>query len=171
MEHTVAIALGSNIAPEHNIEQALGHLARQVRLLQVSRFYRTPAIGDHDAPAFLNGAALITTELSAGDLKFGVLRPVETALGRRREANKYAARTIDLDILIFDDEVFDEPALQVPDPDLRTRPFLAASLLDLLPDAILPDGTRVDALHTAEALQSLEIDAVFGARMKERFTP
>ena len=171
MEHRATIALGSNIAPEHNIEQALAHLARQVRLLGVSCFYRTAPIGDDAAPAFLNGAALIATELSARDLKFGVLRPVETALGRRREANKFAARTIDLDILLYGDESIDEPALQVPDPDLKTRAFLAAALLDLLPDATLPDGTRVDALHAPESLKSLEIHTEFTSRMKERFTP
>lgn len=171
MEQQVAIALGSNIAPEHNIEQALAHLARQVRLLGVSSFYRTAPIGDDGAPMFLNGAALIATELSPGDLKFGVLRPVETALGRRREANKYAARTIDLDILVHGDEMIDEAALQVPDPDLRTRPFLAASLLELMPGKILPDGTRLDTLHAAEALRALDIDTEFSARMKERFFP
>ena len=169
MEHRAVIALGSNISPEQNIQMAIGHLARQTRLLGLSRFYRTAPIGDAGPVDFINGAVLVATDLAARDLKAAVLQPVETALGRRREANKYAARTIDLDILIFDDDVIDEPALRVPDPDLRTRAFLAAALLDVVPGAVLPDGTVVAGLHDAGAMQGLNVDTEFTGRMKELY--
>lgn len=163
------VALGSNIDPAHNMEQALAHIARQTEVLAVSRFYRTPPLDGAGGGNFLNGAALLRTDLDARDLKFGVLRPIETALGRRRGPDRYAARTIDLDILYHKNETINEPGLQVPDPDLRTRPFLAAALLDVLPGAVLPCGTPVEALCSPGALLALDIDQEFTTKMQERY--
>jgi 2-amino-4-hydroxy-6-hydroxymethyldihydropteridine diphosphokinase len=142
------ISVGSNIEPERNIPEALEELKRRVTIKRVSTFYRTAPVGKKDRPFFLNGVFEIETSLSARALKYDVLRPIETALGRVRTSDKYAPRTIDLDILLYADLVVDEPGLRIPDPDIRVRPFLAVPLLELAPDLALPD--------TAEPLASLE---------------
>lgn len=84
---------------------------------------------------FLNAAARIETSLSPRDLKFGVLRPLEEKLGRRRSADRYAPRPIDLDIAIFGSLVVDEPdrGLVIPDPEIATCAHLALPLADLEP--------------------------------------
>jgi 7,8-dihydro-6-hydroxymethylpterin-pyrophosphokinase len=91
-------------------------------------------------------------------LKFEVLRRIEAALGRRRGPDKYAPRPIDLDLLLYGDSVVEEPDLVLPDPDLRTRPFLAAALQELAPGLIEPV-----AGFPGEPL------AEFSRRLKERF--
>lgn len=171
MSEVVYIALAGNIEPERHIEAALERLAAQVHLLALSNVYRTPAIDRPEQPPYLNGVAQARTDLSARALKFEVLRPLESMLGRVRTADKFAPRGIDLDILLFGNQTHDEPDLIVPDPDLARRPFLAAALLDCWPEAALPDGRVVRGLFPAEALAALERAQAFSAHLKQRFCP
>lgn len=134
----VLIAFGSNVAPEANVPQALDLLAEQVRVTGVSTVYRTEPLGHPEQDPFLNGALAVETELSARVLKFEVLRGIERKLGRVRTADRYAARTIDLDIALYADLVLDEPDLRIPDPDIRKRAFVAIPLAELAPETILP---------------------------------
>jgi 2-amino-4-hydroxy-6-hydroxymethyldihydropteridine diphosphokinase len=143
------ISVGSNIDPEKNIPEALEKLKKYVRVKAISTFYRTIPIGRPEQPAFLNGVWQIDAEQTARELKFHVLRQIESELGRVRTEDKYAARTIDLDIVLYGDMVINEPDLHIPDPDIRQRPFIAVPLLDLAPRLVLPD--------TGELLSSLDI--------------
>lgn len=104
--HIAYIGLGSNIEPEENLPRALAALRKQVKLLCISSAWHAPAQGT-TGPDFLNASAKLETEYTAEELKDRVLRPVEEMLGRHRSPNKNAPRTIDLDILIFDDEILD----------------------------------------------------------------
>ncbi|MDD5628879.1 MAG: 2-amino-4-hydroxy-6-hydroxymethyldihydropteridine diphosphokinase [Elusimicrobia bacterium] len=141
------ISLGSNLSPEANIPKALELLAKKVRLHGLSTFYRTEPVGPAGQPLFVNGVAAVRTELAPRALKFQVLRGIEAELGRRRGPDRYAPRPIDLDILIYGDLAVDEPDLVLPDPDLRTRPFLAAALRELAPGlAPPPAGSPGEAL-------------------------
>ena len=97
------IGVGSNIDPKKNIRQALRQLAQAVRLTGISTFYREPAIERPTEPAFYNGVVAIETDLPPMRLKQDVLRRIEADLGRRRDSDKYASRTIDLYLLLFDD--------------------------------------------------------------------
>lgn len=133
------VSVGSNIEPETNIAQAISRLRDFVDLEAVSTFYRTSPLGRPDQPSFLNGVCLLETEGTPRWLKFGVLRQIESELGRTRTEDKYAPRAIDLDIALFGDEVVREPDLRVPDPDIRECPFLALPILELRPDVRLPD--------------------------------
>ena len=133
------VGVGSNIQPEANIPAALERLMRFVRVTASSIFYRTPALKRSGDPDFLNGVWQIETDLHARVLKFTVLRRIEEELGRARTADRYAPRTIDLDLLVYDDAAINEPGLCVPDPDVRSRPFLAAPLLELSPGLVLAD--------------------------------
>lgn len=163
------VALGSNIEPFEHIEQALALLEQRVGVLGVSSFFRTAPIGAPGQPDYVNGIARIPATEDAHSLKFGILREIENELGRLRSSDKYAPRSIDLDILLFANEVIDQPGLEVPDPDIRTRPFLAAGLLELWPKAELPDGTRVATLFDENELRQLIRDTEFSQRMRERF--
>ncbi|UCD29308.1 MAG: 2-amino-4-hydroxy-6-hydroxymethyldihydropteridine diphosphokinase, partial [Planctomycetota bacterium] len=119
----VFIAVGSNIDPEINILQALKRIKEPVKITGISTFYQTPPIERPVQQPFLNGVWRIETLMSARTLKFNCLRTIENELGRVRTEDKYAARTIDLDIIIYGDMVIDEPDLQIPDPDIYTRSF------------------------------------------------
>jgi len=103
------------------------------------------------------------------DLKFGLLRRIEADLGRVRTADKYAARTIDLDILLYGDRIIDQPDLKVPDPDLRERAFLIVPLAELAPDVVLPDDGRA-AAEAARGVDGagLVADIEFSERLRRR---
>lgn len=132
------VLVGSNIDPELNIPEALRMLARRVRLCAVSTFYRTEPLGSPGAPAFLNGAVRIETDMEPRELKFGVLRGIESALGRTRGPDRYAPRTIDLDIALYGSRIVREPDIEIPDPDIVTRPFAAVPLAELAPKLVMP---------------------------------
>ena len=139
---TVYIGIGSNVDPERNIIAALRLLKERVRVIAVSSFYLTEPLGSPGAPRFYNGAIKIETDTNPRELKFGVLRHIEKTLGRTRTEDRYAPRTIDLDILLYGDLVAREPDLMIPDPDIPVRPFLAVPLLELQTDLVLPDSGR-----------------------------
>lgn len=143
------IGVGSNIEPETNIRRAAAALSRHAELVAASTFYRTSAIDRPDQSDFLNGVFEIRSGNDPLDLKHCVLRPIEDRLGRVRGGDRYAARTIDLDILIHGNTVLNCEDLVIPDPDIRTRAFVAVPLLELCPDLVLPG--------TGEALRDLSI--------------
>ena len=98
-------------------------------------------MGGPPQPDYLNAVIRIETDLSARDL-LDVSRRVETRLGRvRRE--RWGARTLDVDILLYDGEQIDEPDLVVPHPRMKQRAFVLLPLLELEADPVLPDGTRL----------------------------
>ena len=141
---TATILLGSNINPEENITKAKNLLMKECKLLKYSQIWETEAIGN-DSPDFLNSAVTIETPLSENDLKNQILRKIEMDLGRVRSDNKYAPRTIDLDIIIFDGQVIDQ--------DLWTRSFIASPISDLYPDLQQPSNKKT-LLQVAKKLQS-----------------
>ena len=113
--NSVIISVGSNIDPEQNIAKMLTILEKDFRVLKVSELVRTKPIGIEDQPDFVNGAALVETELSQDDFK-GFLKSVEDKLGRDRSLPKFGPRTMDLDIVVWNGEIVDE--------DYYTRDFL-----------------------------------------------
>src|SRR5690606_12755387 len=138
------IAVGSNIDPESNIPAALRMLQEYCPVLDVSRFYITRPLGPRSQPDFRNGAFLVRCSTDPGVLRREVLRPIEARLGRIRTDDRYAPRTIDLDIALIDDCMLDENGLCLPDPELRDRAFVALPILELDANAVMPDtGERV----------------------------
>ncbi|MGD2206447.1 MAG: 2-amino-4-hydroxy-6-hydroxymethyldihydropteridine diphosphokinase [Anaerolineae bacterium] len=127
------ISLGSNIDPEHNLSKAAQRLASQCRLLAVSPVYETEPVGKTEQPTFLNAAVLVETTLTALELKSQVLQAIESELGRVRSEDKYAPRTIDLDISLFNDEVLRLGQRHIPDPEILQFPHIAQPLADLAP--------------------------------------
>lgn len=129
----VFISMGSNIDGERNLREAVQRLALRCRLLAVSPVYETAPVGRASQPIFLNAAALIETDLAAAELKANVLQVIEQELGRVRTEDKYAPRTIDLDISLFNDQVFDVGQRHIPDPEISKYPHIAVPLADLAP--------------------------------------
>ena len=163
------ISVGSNIKPEENILIALDKLKGYVRVKATSTFYRTMPIGRPEQSFFLNGIWLIETDKTARELKFGILRKIEEELGRVRTQDKYAPRTIDLDIAIYGNEVIKEADLVIPDPDIRKREFIAIPLLELSPSLILPDtGESISSLDIVRENKDIEVMHIFTEKLRER---
>jgi 2-amino-4-hydroxy-6-hydroxymethyldihydropteridine diphosphokinase len=164
------VSVASNIAPEEHIPRALEALDHAVGIDAVSTFHVTAPIGRPDQPPYYNGAVRLRHEGGARRLKFDTLRPIEGALGRVRGADPYAARTIDLDVLVYGLEAHHDDDLRVPDPDLLERPFLAAAAAELAPD-LVPPGMHapLNALTTPERRAGLTPALDFSRRMKERY--
>jgi 2-amino-4-hydroxy-6-hydroxymethyldihydropteridine diphosphokinase len=135
----VAVALGSNLEdPERQVARGFEELAAlpQTRLLASSRLYRTSPVGYVDQPDFANACALLETELEPRPLLDALLR-IEKAHGRVREIPN-GPRTLDLDIVLYGDQVVDEPGLRVPHPRAHERAFVLAPLVEVWPDAVIP---------------------------------
>ena len=125
------IAVGSNVAPRENVLAALSVLRQRVAVRGSSTFYQTQPVGGRDQPAFINGVWRIASALRPAQIRDDVLAPIEDRLGRVRTTDKYADRTIDLDLVLYDDFAIDEEGLVLPHPDI-CRPFVAGPIIELL---------------------------------------
>ncbi|WP_238534327.1 2-amino-4-hydroxy-6-hydroxymethyldihydropteridine diphosphokinase [Advenella kashmirensis] len=135
--HTAYIGLGSNLGEsEDTLYRALDDIAALPRsvLHQVSDLYRTAPI-DSSGPDYINAVARVATELSAPDL-LQALQAIELNHGRARPYRN-APRTLDLDILCYDDLVQDTTQLILPHPRMHLRAFVLRPLLDIAPDMAL----------------------------------
>ncbi len=118
----VIIAIGSNINAEENIAQMIELLGADVQIIQLSSKQKTKPVGLIDQPDFTNAAVKIETYLSFEELR-AYLKNLEDRLGRDRSHEKFGPRIIDLDILVFNDELMDE--------DYHSRDFLRESAKEL----------------------------------------
>jgi 2-amino-4-hydroxy-6-hydroxymethyldihydropteridine diphosphokinase len=130
---TAAVALGSNLGDrERYLRDAGGALRAFISDLRVSTFHETAPVGVGEQPPFLNAAAAGTTSLPAADLLSRLL-DVEQRFGRERPFPG-AARTLDLDLILYGSEIIDTPSLIVPHPRFRERRFVLAPLAEVAPD-------------------------------------
>ena len=126
----VAIALGSNLGDRaHYLREAVEALRPHISSLTLSRLHETAPVGVGDQPLFLNAAAVGITTLTAPDLLAALLR-VERQFGRERP-HLGAPRTLDLDLILYGNEVVDTAALAVPHPRFRERRFVLAPLAEI----------------------------------------
>jgi 2-amino-4-hydroxy-6-hydroxymethyldihydropteridine diphosphokinase len=149
----VFISVGSNIQPEANVRRALELLGQRVHVVGISTFYHTEPVGRPEHPQFVNGIVEIDTDIAPRELKDGVLERIEAQLDRRRTDDKYAPRTIDLDVIIYGDREVNSDDLVLPDPNIAHRAFLAIPLSELAPDLALP-GSGVRIREIAERLRN-----------------
>jgi 2-amino-4-hydroxy-6-hydroxymethyldihydropteridine diphosphokinase len=142
------VGLGSNVGDrEAMLRAAVVALEGDpaIEVVAVSGFRETDPVGYLDQPRFLNGAAAVETDLSPRELLERLLA-VERGLGRVREGPAQGPRTIDLDLLVYGDEVVDAPGLVVPHPRLHERRFALEPLAELAPDLEIPGHGPVQAL-------------------------
>lgn len=159
------ISLGSNIEPETYLPRAVHALGDLGELVAVSHAYQNPAVGPTPQTDFLNAAVLVRTCLSAFEIR-GTLRSIEAQLDRVRTEDKYAPRTIDLDLCLLGMQSLKTEHFQIPDPDILERAHLAVPLAELMPDFLHPDlgntlAVIAAALRSGAAL-TLREDLVLG---------
>ena len=142
--------LGDAVAAVQGALRALDALPH-TRVLQASRLYRTPAWGKTDQPAFVNAAAVLETRLDARALLDAMLG-IERDFGRDRAtdgSDRWGARILDLDLLLYGDAVIDEPGLRVPHPHLHQRAFALVPLVESAPDIVIPGHGRASEIVAA----------------------
>ncbi len=154
MSQRILIALGSNVHREYNLPRAVRLLRRDPRwrVLAVSPVYHSPPVGGRKQdPDFFNAAVLLETDLTLEELH-QALRQIESRMGRVRTDDKFAPRTIDLDIVFVQGRKANLHGSQLPDPDIFHYPHLAFPLADIAPDWIVP-GTSTTLKQIADALR------------------
>lgn len=141
----VYIAIGSNLAqPIQQVNAAL----KALRHLPLSRFidcsplYRTKPLGPQNQPDYLNAVAALDTQLPPEEL-LNHTQAIEHNQGRERKGERWGPRTLDLDILLYGNQVINSERLTVPHYGLKTREFMLYPLADLSPDLVLPDGENL----------------------------
>ncbi len=154
---TAAIALGSNLDdPEAQVRAAFDEIDAlpYTRVVARSALYRTAPVGHADQPAFVNACARVETRLSPRVL-LEMLLALERRHGRTRDIPN-GPRTLDLDIVLYDDAVVDEPGLQVPHPRAHERAFVLAPLVDAWPEAAIPARGAARELLARVGLEGVE---------------
>jgi len=127
----VYVAAGSNVDPLANLPRALEQLRKHYRLA-LSTAYRNRAVG-FEGEDFINLVVGFDTNDSIAAV-ISHLHEAEAACGRPRDAAKWAPRTMDLDLLLYGDQVSSEPNLKLPRPDLLKRPYMLRPMAELAPD-------------------------------------
>lgn len=142
------LSLGSNESPEHHLRAAVAELRARFGAVAVSPVYRTPAVG-FEGPDFLNCAAAIRSDLEPQALN-DWLHALEDRHGRRRDVPRFSSRTLDVDIVYFDDVVMRGAGnLELPRPELK-HAFVLKPLADIAPDFVDPvQGRTLAALWAA----------------------
>ena len=150
------VGLGSNLGDRQaHLDRAIAQLSRHLGALRVSSVHETDPVGvPGDQPRFLNAVAVGETTLEARSLLNALLR-IETEAGRERPYVG-AARTLDLDLILFGDDIIDEPELTVPHPRFRERRFVLEPLVELSPDLCDPVTGRTIAELLAICRSSFE---------------
>jgi 2-amino-4-hydroxy-6-hydroxymethyldihydropteridine diphosphokinase len=166
----VFVGVGSSLEPEAHVPAALERLDAAVGLVALSTFHLTPALGRPSDPPFVNGVVEVGAALAAAPLK-ALLGRIEDAQGRRREADRFAPRPLDLDLLLHGDAVSTEAGLPLPHPDVARRRFVALPLLELAPDLELPgSGERLSALVAAMPAHPMEPMPELTRALRRRFS-
>lgn len=153
--HHAYIGLGSNLdGPAQRVEQAIDALARLpvTQLVAASPRYASKPVGPQDQPDFINAVACVSTRLSPLAL-LDQLQALEQHQRRQRQRH-WGPRTLDLDLLLFDNLTLDLPRLTLPHPAMHERAFVLVPLADIAPST-LPDGT-----HLAELLATIDHDGL-----------
>lgn len=149
-QHIVYVSFGSNIQPRANLPRAVELLRAHGPIKALSTVWETPPVGT-DGPKFLNAVVCLESPLDVAALKVE-LRRIEAQLGRVRTADKYAPRPIDLDILIYDNELID--------PEVWEQPHLAIPLAEVYPAYPHPQTGKTIAATAAQFQARVQFEPV-----------
>lgn len=137
-----------------NLEQPIAQLQLAVEalynlplcsLIAVSDFYGSKPMGPQDQPDYVNAVVALDTKLEAEQL-LDALQQIEQLQGRKRKAERWGPRTLDLDILLYGDHIINTARLTVPHYGMRSREFVLYPLHDIAPQLVLPDGTTLTSI-------------------------
>ena len=135
------IALGSNLDdPVAQIQHAIKQLnsIRQTRLVLQSSLYKSSPLGPQDQPDFINAVVGVLTQLNAMELLLE-LQFIEQRIGRVRPVERWGARIIDLDVLLYGESRSNDPTLQLPHPEMHKRNFVMVPLAEIAPALLVPE--------------------------------
>ncbi|MBL8223847.1 MAG: 2-amino-4-hydroxy-6-hydroxymethyldihydropteridine diphosphokinase [Chromatiales bacterium] len=145
---TAYVSAGSNIDPLPNLRLAIAELRRRFGRLRLSPVYRTPAVG-FAGDDFLNLVLAFETSEPPADV-VAELERLHRLAGRQRGPDAFASRTLDLDLLLYGDEVIPQPPIKVPREDIRKYAFVLGPLADLAPGLVHPvTGETIGSLWAA----------------------
>ena len=150
----IFLGIGGNLGDRREVmRSAVAEIREVLDDVQVSSLYETAAWGVTDQPAFLNAVVRGRTTLAPLEV-LDAMQAIEHKLGRVREQH-WGPRVIDIDMLLYGDEIIDEPRLTVPHPYMSQRGFVLRPLADLAAGLTLPDGSLVGELLTTVSQDDL----------------
>ncbi len=144
----VYLGLGSNIDPEKNLRLGIGELGARFGVLELSNVYRSAAVG-FDGDDFLNLVVGLESDASPAQLH-AMLMGIHTLAGRTRGESRYSPRTLDIDLLLYDDLVLDEPPIRIPRSDILKYSFVLGPLAEIAPTLRHPRTGKLITEHWAE---------------------
>ena len=145
---TVYLGLGSNVDPEQNLRLGIRELQDRYGELELSAVYRNSAVG-FDGDDFLNLVARIQSDQTPQSI-CEQIELIHNLAGRERSGGKWEARPLDIDVLLYNDEVIDEPPVRVPRSDILKYSFVLRPLAELAPDLVHPVTGRTMDDHWQE---------------------
>ncbi|WCE29216.1 2-amino-4-hydroxy-6-hydroxymethyldihydropteridine diphosphokinase [Vibrio sp. SCSIO 43137] len=155
----VYIAVGSNLSdPVQQAKQAIDALKKlpDSQFIQASSLYSSKPMGPEDQPDYINAVVQIETQLSPTDLLDQTQR-IELEHGRVRKDERWGPRTLDLDILLYGEQIIETERLTIPHYGMKTREFVLYPLAEITPNLILPDGSELQVLLQSVARNGLSI--------------
>lgn len=140
---TIYISIGSNINPSENIQHALNDLEKVFSEISCSRHYESESVG-FEGDNFINLVARANTDM---DLVVVAehLHKIEDQHGRDRSGPKFSSRTLDLDLLLYDDQIFEQGKLKIPRDEILFNAFVLRPLAELAPDLLHPTENKTYA--------------------------
>lgn len=145
---TVYVSLGSNIDAERNLRLAVDELRRRFGPVTLSGIYQNAAVG-FDGNDFLNLVAAFDSDLPPAIIQ-GQIEEIHELAGRQRGSEKFSARALDVDLLLYGDEIIDQPPLRIPRSDVLKYAFVLGPLAELAPDLVHPETGQTIRSHWQE---------------------
>ncbi len=145
---TAYIAVGSNLSdPVEQAQRGIEalHTIPNTKVISVSSLYSSTPMGPQDQPDYINAVVAVTTELTPLQL-LDRTQAIELEQGRVRKDERWGPRTLDLDIILYGNEVMDSERLTIPHYGMKEREFVLYPLAEIAPNLTLPDGTELSAL-------------------------
>lgn len=150
------IGLGSNLDnPHFQLDSAVEALrqTKHISVITCSYYYSSKAVGPGEQPDYVNAAIRCETSLSPMEL-LAELQRIENIHGRQRSI-RWGARTLDLDLLLYDNICLDEPTLKIPHPEIHNRNFVLYPLQDLNSQLVFPDGKKIKDIMLSTSMDDL----------------
>lgn len=152
MHEQVFIGLGSNIphpelgSPEQQLKKAIDAIAQQeqIELVGQSSLYSSAPMGPQDQADYVNAVVHLRCQCSADKL-LDILQNIEQLFGRERKEERWGPRTLDLDILLFDQQMIQTKRLTIPHYGMAEREFVLVPLFEIVPNMVMPDGRPIAA--------------------------